>query len=323
MMGLSRLGLVLCLGFLFASCSAPQKTEPDAPPRPSAGELPEIDTLWDYHAPAATEKVFRTLLAKIEGTDADDYRLELLTQIARAQALQGEFDAAHQSLDSVEAELPTASQNVHARYLLERGRVFNSERQSAKAKELFVAAWELCRADSNDVCAVDAAHMMGVIESPVEAKRWNEEALALALGSKQEGAKRWLGALYNNMGWTHHDQGEYDKALEMFQAGLAWRESQGEPGPILVARWSVGRTLRSLGRTEDALEIQEALIKAHEEAGTEDGFVYEEAAECLYTLKKKKKAKPYFKKAYELLSKDPWMTQNETERLERLQKLGK
>jgi len=317
-----RFGLVL-LGLWLLSCSAPQHKEPEPKARPSAGDLPEIDALWDYHAPAATEEVFETLLAKIEGTDAEDYRLELLTQIARAQSLQGDFETAHATLDQVEPALPTASKVVHARYLLERGRVFNAARQNDKAKTLFVAAWELCQAERNDVCAVDAAHMMGVIEPAAEATHWNEQALALALSSKQEGAKRWLGALYNNMGGTHHDQGEYEKALEMFQAGLAWRESQGEQGPILVARWSVGRTLRSLGRTKEALELQKALVKAHEEAGTTDGFVFEEVAECLYALGKKKDAKPFFTKAYEVLSNDPWMTQNETDRLERLRTLGK
>jgi hypothetical protein len=39
-------------------------------------------------------------------------------------------------------------------------------------------------------------------------------------------------------------------------------------------------------------------------------------------MNKKDEAKPYFKKAYELLSKDIWMAENEKPRLDRLKELG-
>ncbi|MFN8565329.1 MAG: hypothetical protein U0703_27730 [Anaerolineae bacterium] len=44
-----------------------------------------FDALWDYDHPAETEKTFRALLAQTDGAR----RFELLTQIARAQGLQG------------------------------------------------------------------------------------------------------------------------------------------------------------------------------------------------------------------------------------------
>ncbi|MBZ0304515.1 MAG: tetratricopeptide repeat protein, partial [Anaerolineae bacterium] len=74
------------------------------------------------------------------------------------------------------------------------------------------------------------------------------------------------------MGWTYHDQGNYEKALEMFQQALIFRE--GNPRQIQIARWCIARTLRSLNRVEEALAIQREL-------NPEDGFVVEEIAECL------------------------------------------
>ncbi|MFC2092323.1 hypothetical protein ACFLSV_00345 [Bacteroidota bacterium] len=50
--------------------------------------------------------------------------------------------------------------------------------------------------------------------------------------------------------------------------------------------------------------------------------MYEEIGECLLLLGRNEDSKEYFKKAYELLSKDDWFVSNEKERLERMKNLG-
>ena len=67
---------------------------------------------------------------------------------------------------------------------------------------------------------------------------------------------------------------------------------------------------------------QRELLKQHETAGTKDGYVCEELAECLWSLNRKKQARPFFAKAYAILSKDPWLAANEPERLARLKQLA-
>jgi hypothetical protein len=129
--------------------------------QPTSTDTPDFDQLWDYDDPAATERRFRELLPRITaGTPA---HLELLTQIARAQALQRDFDAAHRTLDSVGAELDGGGERVHIRYLLERGRTFNSSQQPERARPLFLAAWERARAAGADFYAIDAAHMVAIV----------------------------------------------------------------------------------------------------------------------------------------------------------------
>ena len=54
-----------------------------------------------------------------------------------------------------------------------------------------------------------------------------------------------------------------------------------------------------------------------------DGYVFEEIAECNLILGNDETASGYFAKAYENLSEDGWLQQNEKERLERLKNLGK
>src|SRR5438874_1416563 len=88
--------------------------------------LPDFDTLWDYDHPDETERDFRELLPTAEACGNTTYLLELITQIARTEGLQRKFDGAHQTLDRVEAELAAELLRPRIRYLLERGRVFNS-----------------------------------------------------------------------------------------------------------------------------------------------------------------------------------------------------
>ena len=61
----------------------------------------------------------------------------------------------------------------------------------------------------------------------------------------------------------------------------------------------------------------------HQASGSVDGYVFEELAENLAVIGEQDKASPYFRLAYEALSKDAWLAENEASRLGRLEKLGK
>src|SRR5262245_53476156 len=75
---------------------------------PTPDDTSDFDQLWDYDDPAASEQRFRVLLLRIAaGTPA---YLELVTQIARAQGLQRDFEAAHSTVrGGDEAEMRESS----------------------------------------------------------------------------------------------------------------------------------------------------------------------------------------------------------------------
>lgn len=280
----------------------------------------EIDQLWDYDQPAESERRFRDQLpAAAPGSAA---QVELLTQIARAQGLQRQFEAAHATLDEAQQLLTDDMGYVRTRYLLERGRVYNSSGQPEQAAPLFRAAWELASTSGQDFYAVDAAHMLGICEPPDQQVEWNLKALTLAEMSSQPRARQWLGSLYNNLGWTFHDQGEYARALDLFEKAEHFRAAQGQPKQLRIARWCVARALRSLGRVEQALARQQALHAEHTAAGTRDGFVLEELGECLLALGRADEARPYFAQAHAELAQDQWLVEGEPARLARLKALG-
>lgn len=285
-----------------------------------------FDELWDYDDPSGTEALFRELRPALEAEGDRSLLLQLDTQIARTLGLQRKFGEAHALLNGIEPELDSVDPVVRVRWLLERGRAFNSSGKKEPAKRAFLEAWELGKSigPGAENFAVDAAHMMAIVEKGDEAIRWNETALDYARLSEDPKAKRWKGSLLNNLAWTYHDRGDHDKAMELFAEALEFRREEGKDNLIDIAEWCVARELRALGRTTEALSRQKELLRSKEEGGRgNDGFVWEEIGECLLELGHGKEARPWFAKAYAALSKDPWLSAEEPERLERLKALGK
>lgn len=302
---------------LIAGCASISTTEKQVK------SLPDFDTLWDYQNPKQTEIKFRELIPIAKESGDVSYYAQLLTQIARTEGLQRKFEDAHKTLDIIEPLLTDELVVARVRYLLERGRVYNSSNHPDKAKPFFSEAWKLAEVNKEDFYAIDAVHMLQIIEVPEKKLEWANIAIEMAEKTTDERAKNWLGSLYNNTGWAYNGLKQYDKALEMFKKSLKWQEEKGDVYGTIIAKWTIARTYRSLDRIDEALEIQRALAKEIEQKGLEtDGYVYEELGECLLLLEKKEEARKYFKIAYDFLSKNEWLKANEPERLERLKELG-
>ncbi len=271
----------------------------------------DLAELWDFNQPAVSEQRFRETLTTATGSDA----LVLRTQLARALGLQRRFEEAGAELDA----MPDSEDPLVRTYReLERGRVLNSSGDPAAARPHFLAALDEAESAGLDHLAADAAHMMAITE-PGEAQiPWAERALAIASASTDPRARRWVGSVSHNLGWTLHGMGRYDEALEVWQRALAYREEQGDPGPLHIAQWTVGRGLRSLGRYDEALAIQQELAGKVES----DGYVQEELGELMLATGRADEARPHFARAYEVLSQDIWLTANEADRVARLAELG-
>jgi tetratricopeptide (TPR) repeat protein len=275
-------------------------------------KLPDFDSLWDYDHPAETEKKFRELLQQTEESGDTSYYLQLLTQLARTLGLQRRFDQAHEVLDKIEPKLTNDLKLARVRYLLERGRTLNSSGLPEKAKPLFLEAWELGKQNEYDNFAIDAAHMIAITENTDEALKWNEKAVDYAEKSKDENARKWLGSLYNNIGWNYHDKKEYEKAYDYFKKDFEWFSDKNRPVQLRIAKWSMARTLRSMNKFSEALNMQREILNGiNENSEEQDGYVLEEIGECLFALKREDESKPYFSQAFDLLSKDTWLSANE------------
>lgn len=283
--------------------------------------MQEFDKLWNYNDPAGTEVKFREVLGGYASGHDKNGHLQLLTQIARTYSLRRMFDEAHTTLNEVEQHLSSTPEVAHVRYHLERGRSFNSAGNKAEANKHFVQARDIAKALGEDFYAIDAIHMLAITATPDEAIKLNEEGVVYAEQSTEARAKNWLGSLYNNLGWAYFDLGAYDKALSVFLRALKWREEKQSAHELFLAKWCVARTLRALGRLDDAIKIQLSLLEQMIDIGPTDGYVYEELAE-LYLAKGEDVSKMYFQFAYNELSKDTWLVANEPNRILRMQHLA-
>jgi len=240
----------------------------------------DVDSLWEYGDPAASEARFRAELAAAKGDD----RLEILTQIARTYSLRDRFIEAHEILDRVEPRLAHAGPRPRIRYLLERGRTFNSDGEPERARPFFLEAFERARKAKEEDLAVDAAHMVAVTWSGTKrGLDWNRRGLALAHASPGAKVQALVPAMLNNSAWDLYALHRYPEALRAFEDAEREWSKRGGPEQVAVAKWSVAHCLRALGREPEALAILLPLAAAAPSAQVR-GDVLEEITFALQAM---------------------------------------
>jgi tetratricopeptide (TPR) repeat protein len=283
-----------------------------------------LDALWNFADPAPSEARFRAEALRHAAGSRE--AAEATTQIARAQGLQRKFDAADATLDGVARTLDTQPARVRVRYLLERGRRDNSSGRSAEATSWFEQALAASQNDALPGAAyyrVDALHMLAIAAPPAQAIEWHRKALAAANTATDARTRDWRASLLNNLGWTLHDRGEYAAALDCWREALVAREAMGDVGRIRIARWTVARGLRSLGRLDEAESMQRALASELASSGTPDGYVFEELAEIALARGDRVAAQPWAAQAVAILGEDKDLQASDAARLARLADIAK
>ncbi len=233
--------------------------------------------IWDFDDLEGTEGRFRELLAH-ERSEAT--RAEILTQLARIEGLRGDFDEGRRLIDRARV---IAADQVLARIRidLELGRLHRSNGSPDEAYPLFGSAFALAAGSGEAFLAGDAAHMAALAAPDAPSVlEWTRRGIEVAERSGDPSDTYWLGPLLNNLGWHHHDAGEYEEALAAFERALEVRERDpGGPGEIEIARYAVAKTLRGLGRPGEAAALMEKAIAWTREVGQPDGWFREELAE--------------------------------------------
>lgn len=287
----------------------------------------EFDREWNYRDPIATEQKFLDYQDIL--TDHEDPTLlpQLFTQLARCRSLMRDKEGCESylssALSSIEA-LDKPQQIVpRIRYHLERGRLLNVLLLDDRGSADFLIAWNEAVNNACDFYAVDAAHMLGIITVGDESLDWNYKAMRFAEQSQDMKAKSWLGALYNNIGWTLHGMERYEDALECFLKDEVWYRERHRHEEALIAHWSMSKMLRLLDRPDEALrELYVIAEERKERKLPNDGYLSEEIGECLLAKGQVDHSAPFFASAYSILSQDEWLMQHESQRMERMKMLG-
>jgi GNAT superfamily N-acetyltransferase len=268
-----------------------------------------LSSVFDFADPAGSV----TRLAGLAGMHRGSrFGAIAATQQARALGLFGDPDAARTLLAAIDLTDPVVAGWV----AIERGRTANSSGEPGSGRADFDAAFAIGVAEADDGLAVDAAHMVAIVGKPDEQISWGWRGLQLAEASADPRARAMVGPLLNNLGVSLGEQDRWDHALAVHERSVDWRAERGAAGPLAIARWQQARSLRALGRPEEALAIQLELD------ADGDPYVAEERAECLYSLGRVDEARPYFEQAGAGLGADEWFSSNEADRLARLKRLA-
>ncbi len=291
-------------------------------------KLESFDDLFTGN-PENIEKNLSALLPQAQALENKSVYLQILSQIALAQAMQKKFDLAHKTLDNAETSLTSEYKLARVRILLERGRVFHQSDNTDEVLPLFKMSYELSRKHKFDFHTVNAAHMVAIVEKSVDKKIvWNKNAINLAQKTQDKRAYVWLGALYNNLAQNYIEAEQYSEAHSAFKQSKKFGEDRGDVIVVRGAKWGIARSLRSLNCLDEAMSMQLALLEEYETVAKKGelpielivvgrGLVYEELAEIHLAHMKK-----YAVFAYQDLSKDPWCIKLMPERLEKMKELG-
>ncbi|HYM21038.1 MAG TPA: hypothetical protein VEW28_08555 [Candidatus Kapabacteria bacterium] len=283
--------------------------------------LPNFDTLWNYGKPAETREKFLEILPRAETSNDTNYLAQLLTQIARTYSLENRFTDAHSILDRAEKMLTADLRLTRVRYLLERGRSFNSAGEVSRSLPLFKEAHHLAVEIGEMRYAIDAIHMIAIAESdPKKQVEWNLKGITMT--EPDEKLHGWLWALYNNIGESYLKLHDYDNACKYFHLLSEYQIKKNGEADMFTLK-DEAKSLRFAGHPERSLAIIQQVFEKLSAEKKDDGYIRQELAEALFALGKIDEAKPHFIKASELLSKDDWFIKNCPDELKRLDAMSK
>jgi tetratricopeptide (TPR) repeat protein len=274
--------------------------------------------LWDFDELDASWTRLQEQLAR-EETDAG--RAEVLTQLARVQGLQGNFDAGDELIDQA-AALAGDSDVALARIALERGRLRRSSGNREAALPLFESAFALALVARHDFVAADAAHMAALAAPDREGLvAWTQRGVELA--EERAGASYWLGPLLNNLGWEYYEAGELEEALDAFQRALVARDRDPDNvAAIEIAQYAVGKALRAVGRAAEAVPLLEEAVESATRRGAADGWLHEELAEDYASVGRLDDARVHARLAIPLLKAQDQSLADDSARRARLESLA-
>ena len=259
-----------------------------------------LRALWDFDDLDGTHTRLRALLAEAT-TDAG--RAEVTAELARVQGLRGTSVDGDALLDEA-ARLADGAPAVAARIDLERGRLRRSSGDPDTARPLFESAYAAAIDTEQHFLAADAAHMVALVASDRDdVLEWTQRGIQLA--ELHDDASYWLGPLLNNLGWERYEAGDFEAALDAFERGLAARLSDpANAGAIEIARYAVGKTLRRLDRSSDAIPLLEQAVAWADAEGAPDGWFHEELAEEYAAVGRDDDARQHARLAVPLLERD-------------------
>jgi len=235
--------VVLTAAFAFVGCS----------PTPEEGtfteRLDEADQMFRRGQYADAGVLFEEIANEAEALGDASAFVEAASMRARSYLIQDERETGRPWLDRAAAQATERDPLGWSRYIGVRGRFEWKDGDNPTATATFRAMFDYCEAHELWSRAIDAAHMVAITGDPRERFEWSEKAIAMAESGE---LTKWLGPLWNNLGWNYVEAERYDEGREALEKAREHHYMGERDLPKLIADYSVAHVIRLQGQTANA-----------------------------------------------------------------------
>ncbi len=200
--------------------------------------------------------------AKVENHISN--RIQAFSQVSRCFSLLGNLKKGKTWLNKARIIATSNYPKGWARYLGVKGRFGIEENEIENAVTTFNNMYDFSTHHKLYNYAIDAAHMLALLGTKEHQIKWALKGIKEANIYHEY---KWLGALWNNLGWAYHDIGEHEKSLEALKKAREYHRKYSNEKAILIADWSVGCLLRKLGRVEEAEKLFKPVLEKSKHLG--------------------------------------------------------
>lgn len=233
----------------------------------SAELLEQADATFSKREYAEATALFAKAAAAAEHEGNTQVLVESLAMTARGYLIREMKDEGRPWLARAEEKATADEPLGWSRYLGVRGRFEWQDDDKPTATATFREMYEYCLQHKLHDRAVDAAHMVAITGTPEQQIEWAVKGIRAAELGEMDG---WLGPLWNNLGATHDDAGDYEKALDAYLKARHFHWKVGDELNKLAADWAVGKTYRRLGQHNKALAWLRPVLAWAERRHAED-----------------------------------------------------
>jgi tetratricopeptide (TPR) repeat protein len=213
----------------------------------------EYDQSREYYEKAAER-------AQADGQNSE--LTEAYSMIARSYLITNKKEEGREWIAKAR-EIATSDEPLGwSRYIGVRGRFEWQDKELDKATGTFKDMYEFCSENKLHNRAIDAAHMVAITGDHETQVEWGLKGIKEAEEGNVTG---WLGPLWNNLGGTYDELGEYEKSLDAYMKARDYHYKYGNHRSQVIADWAVGHAQRMNGNFDEAEKWVKPLLPKFEE----------------------------------------------------------
>ncbi len=241
--------LIMLMSFIAMACSADGGGSASNIASSSSDLLKKADSLFNAKEHEESRELYTRVSEIARDSDEKSNQAEAFAMIARTYLKMNQKEQGYPWLNKAR-DIASADQPLGwSRYLGVRGRFEWQSKELEKATSTFIEMYNYCSVRKLHERAIDTARMVAITGTSEQQIEWGKKGIAEAEAGN---IPRYLGALWNNLGWTYEDLGRYSEAVDAYTKAREYHWKYGDERNKLIADWAVGHACRLNGEYDKA-----------------------------------------------------------------------